>query len=93
MPRYLKITSAQLGPLNLSAVGTSSGKAVALLQAKITARLSGCATIVQLPLPKSSPIPVGSMADNPLFDEWVEAVKEHRRQREAEEEALEAQEN
>ncbi len=44
------------GPLNLSAVGSSSGEAVALLQAKITARLSGGATIIDLPVPQKPPI-------------------------------------
>ncbi len=78
------------GPLHLSANGVSSDDAVDALQAKIAARLSNGATIVKLPTPPRSPIPVESMADNPLFDDWVAAVKEHRRQREAEEDASEA---
>lgn len=77
-------------PLNLSAVGPSSHEAIAALQAKIAFRLQNGAMIVELPLPPPPPIPIPSLADNPLFDQWLAAVAEYRRQREAEEEALEA---
>ncbi len=33
---------------------------------------------------------IGSLANNPLYDEWREAMAEYRRQREAEEEARES---
>ncbi len=79
------------GPLNLSADGPSSEFAVSALHAKILAKLQNGATIIHLPVPPPSPVPEESMADNPLFDDWVAAVKEYRRMREAEEEALEAQ--
>lgn len=79
-----------LGSLHLSAEASTSSDAIADLQSQIAHRVQNGAIIVQLPVPPPSPIPVESMADNPLFDDWVAAVKEHRRQREAEEDALEA---
>lgn len=81
------------GPLNLSADGPSSEFAVSALHAKILAKLQNGATIIHLPVPPPSPQPEMSMAEHPLFDEWLEAVKDYRKQREAEEDALEQAEN
>lgn len=79
------------GPLNLSADGPTSHDAIHALQTKINARLQGGAMIVQLPVPPKSPL--GRMSEHPLFDEWLQAVTDYRRQREAEEDALEQQGN
>jgi hypothetical protein len=37
----------------------------------------------------TSPIPVVPLAENPLFDDWLAAVEEHRINRDAEERAAE----
>lgn len=78
------------GPLNLSAEAGTSGDAIAALQAKIAHRLQNGTMIVDLPVPRSQ-LPIAGMrlAEHPLFDEWLTAVHEYRKQREAEEEALE----
>ena len=76
------------GPLNLSATGLSSNDAVAALQSIIATRLRSGTMIVKLPMPSSlSPIPVIPLAENPLVDQWLAAVKDYRNQCEAEDQA------
>lgn len=88
-PTATGFRAATGGPLNLSADGPSSAIAISALQGMIASRLQNGATIIQLPVPPPSPQPEMSMAEHPLFDEWLEAVKDYRKQREAEEDALE----
>ncbi len=60
-------------------------------RAKLAARLRQSLFIVSNPVQSQQiPGPEGSLGDHPLFDEWLAAVAAQRRQREAEEEAIEA---
>lgn len=60
-------------------------------RAKLATQLRQSLPINQLPTqPTMIPGPEGSLGDHPLFDEWLAAVAAYRKQREAEEEALEA---
>ncbi len=82
------------GPLNLSAVGSSSGEAIALLRAKITARLSGGATIIDLPVPQKPPlVPELPLSENPLWPDFLAAVEAYRNRQDAEDQAAYADEN
>jgi len=71
------------GPLNMSAEAASAAEAVKALHEKISRRLEHGAILldhsVQAPRP---PIPVLSLAENPLFDAWLAAVETYRAERE-----------
>jgi hypothetical protein len=78
------------GPLNLSAVAESAAGALAALREKIADRLRGGAMLIEQSFARvASPIPVVPLAENPLFDDWLAAVEEYRRNRDAEERAAE----
>jgi hypothetical protein len=78
-------------PLNLSVDAPSSELAVSALRAKIAQRLQNGAQIIQLPMPQwKSPVPIPPLSENPLWEDFLKAVKDYREQREAEEEAEEA---
>jgi hypothetical protein len=82
------------GPLNLSAVGTSSGEAVASLQELIATRLSNGATIIDLPVPQMpSPVPILPLSENPLWPDFLAAIEENRRKSDLEDQALYATED
>ncbi|MBL8867745.1 MAG: hypothetical protein KF873_07695 [Gemmataceae bacterium] len=82
------------GPLNLSAVGPSSGEAVASLQELIAARLSNGATIIDLPMPQKPPlVPELPLSENPLWPDFLAAVEEYRNRQDAEDRAAYADEN
>ncbi len=73
-------------PLDLSAEGDS----VAVLRGKIAKRLSGGAMLIEQSVSNPvSPVPVLPLAENPLFDNWLVAIEEYRKARDAEERAAE----
>jgi hypothetical protein len=70
-------------PLPISAEGTTRGEAVARLRCLIVERLSRGAELISLELePRELPLcPVpGWSEDDPLLDEWQEAVEAYRHQ-------------
>jgi hypothetical protein len=70
-------------PLPISAEGTTRGEAVACLRCLIAERLARGAELISLDLePRQHPLgPVsGWSEDDPLLDEWQEAVEAYRRQ-------------
>ena len=76
------------GPLDLSAEAESAAAAVAALRAKIADRLRGGAVLIDQPVPAPAPpVPVVPLAENPLFDDWLAAVKAYRTARDSEERA------
>lgn len=82
------------GPLNLSAVGTSSGEAVASLRELIAARLSNGATIIDLPVPQKPPLVHElPLSENPLWPDFLAAIEEKRRKADLEDQALFASED
>jgi hypothetical protein len=80
------------GPFELSAEAASVEAAVAGLRAKINDKLkSGAILIEQSFSPPHLPLPVLSLSENPLFDEWLQAVEDYRHQVDAEEKAATTQ--
>jgi hypothetical protein len=71
------------GPLSLHAEGKTSEEAVARLKTLIESRLAFGAKLIGLDVGVTehplAPIP-GWSKDDPLFDEWQEAMNESRRQ-------------
>jgi hypothetical protein len=62
-------------PLNLSAEGKSAGQAVAVLRSMIQDKLSHGSILIEQSFTQNQlPIPITPLADNPLFNEWLEAV-------------------
>ena len=77
-------------PLDLSAEGDSPAAAVAALRGKIANRLSGGAILIEQSVSNPvSPVPVLPLAENPHFDDWLVAIGEYRKARDAEERAAE----
>jgi hypothetical protein len=71
------------GPLDLSAEAASAAEAINALHEKIDHRLERGAILVDHPVrAPQSPIPVLSLAENPLFDAWLAAVETYRAERE-----------
>jgi hypothetical protein len=67
----------------LSAEAASAAEAVNVLREKIVRRLEGGAILIDhLVQPPQPPIPVLSLAENPLFDAWLAAVETYRAERE-----------
>ncbi|MBA4064729.1 MAG: hypothetical protein C0501_13645 [Isosphaera sp.] len=79
-------------PLNLSAEAPTADEALAAVRGAYAAKLAAGAKVVPLDDPWEARLRelTSDMAANPMFDEWVAATKEYRRQREAEEDAAEA---
>jgi hypothetical protein len=48
------------------------------LQAQIDQRFRDGAILVQHPVPAPPPLPLTPLAENPLFDAWIEAVARYR---------------
>jgi hypothetical protein len=70
-------------PFSLTAIGSSRDEALRNLRDLIGARLSTSTEIAALEVgrPEPPPLPPGGIfKDNPLFDEWQEAIAEYRRQ-------------
>lgn len=77
------------GPLDLSAEADSAAAALAELQAMIDLRLSRGAVIVQhSTVHPPMPFPPDSLADNPLFDAWQDAIAKYREEKEIEDRAV-----
>jgi hypothetical protein len=71
------------GPLELSAEAASAAEAVNSLQEKIASRLERGAILIDHSVaPPRPPIPVLTLAENPLFDAWLAAVDADRAERE-----------
>jgi hypothetical protein len=71
------------GPLDLSAEAASAAEALTALHAKIDDRFEHGAILVDRPTPPlQSPIPLIPLAENPLFDAWLEAVEKYREEKE-----------
>jgi hypothetical protein len=69
-------------PFSLTAAGSSRDGALQKLHELIKARLATGAEIVPLEVGPPEPLPLpppGIFKDNPLFDEWQEAIAEYRR--------------
>jgi hypothetical protein len=67
------------GPLELSAEAASAAEAVNARQEMIAGRLERGAILIDRPVhPPRPPIPVLSLAENPLFDAWLAVVEQYR---------------
>jgi hypothetical protein len=90
-------------PITASAEGPSQEEALSRLREQIRLKLAGGSMLVPLDVPPAEENPwvkyAGMFRDDPLFDDWVEAMAENRRkdqeefereQREAEREQQEA---
>jgi hypothetical protein len=73
------------GPLDLAAGGASPDEALASLQALVTAKLQAGGQIRALPVLDVTAVQSAAraVAANPLFEDWVRAVEEYRRDRNA----------
>ncbi|HEY1381344.1 MAG TPA: hypothetical protein VGF55_31375 [Gemmataceae bacterium] len=73
-------------PINLSADGDSQDAAVLKLHDLLTQRLTSGSRLTVIQVPSvPPPSPAGILKDNPLYDEWREAMAEYRRQVDADE--------
>jgi hypothetical protein len=74
-------------PFVLSAEGATDTEAVSSLKSLLSAKLTNGARLasVEVPTPEENPWVAGAgcLKDDPLFEEWQEAIRENRR-REAE---------
>jgi hypothetical protein len=76
-------------PLNLSAEAGSAAEALTALQAKIDSRFERGAILVERPAPAPhSPIPLIPLAENPLFEAWMEAIDKYREEKELQDRAI-----
>lgn len=76
------------GPLDLSAEAASAAEALTALQAKIDSRFGHGAVLVQHAVPApQSPIALIPLAENPLFDAWLEAIEKYREEKEQQDRA------
>jgi hypothetical protein len=76
------------GPLDLSAEAASAADAVTALQGKIDSRFAHGAIIVHHAVPAPQPpIPLIPLAENPLFDAWMESIEKHREEKELQDRA------
>jgi hypothetical protein len=75
-------------PINLCADGESFDSAVLKLQDLLGQRIceGSRMTVIQVPSvpPPTPPSAAGILKDNPMYDEWQEAIAEYRRQVDAE---------
>ena len=72
----------QAGALGLTAHGSTEQEALANLRKVLARRTAAGAKIV--PLDSRQIPPPGDLQDDPMFDDWVAAMEEYRRQRDAE---------
>ena len=87
-PDQLGFRATTGGPLNLSAEAASAAEALTALQAQIDSRFERGAILVHHPVPApQSPIPLIPLAENPLFDAWLEAIEKYREEKEAQDRA------
>jgi predicted RNase H-like HicB family nuclease len=74
-------------PLSLTEEGATREEALAKLRQALAARLAAGTQVVPLQLPGSEhPLAryAGDLKDDPLFEEWQEAIAEYRRQKDEE---------
>ncbi len=69
------------GPLNLVVEAPTADEAMMALQKVLKAKLSGGTRIRSLVIPDVEALRTAGRAagDNPIFEEWVQAVEEYRR--------------
>jgi hypothetical protein len=69
-------------PLALAAEGATADEAIRTLQGLIAQRLAHGARIVSVTVPEEHPWLrfAGTLKDDPLFDEWQQAIAERRRE-------------
>lgn len=71
-------------PLALTSEGATADEAVQRLQELVAARLAQGGQVVEIEVPAPSRNPwlrlAGMFKDDPLFDEWQQAIAERRRQ-------------
>jgi hypothetical protein len=67
-------------PLALTAEGATADEAVRRLEQLVTARVSGGTRLVQIQIPAPHPwLPfAGTLKDDPLLEDWKQAMAEHR---------------
>ena len=88
-PSQLGFRATTGGPLDLSAEAESAAEALTALQAKIDSRFQHGAMLVHHAVPApQSPIPLIPLAENPLFDAWLEAVEKYREEKELQDRAI-----
>jgi predicted RNase H-like HicB family nuclease len=79
-------------PLAVSAKGATQEEALARLRAEIDRRMAEGAVVVPLEIPTTEEKPsiwgIGMFRDDPLFDEWQEAIAENRRKFDEEEDNI-----
>lgn len=76
------------GPLDLSAEAASAAEALTALQAKIKSRFEHGAILVHHPVPApQSPVSLIPLAENPMFDAWLEAIEKYREEKELQDRA------
>jgi hypothetical protein len=77
-------------PFAISAEGATRGEALARLRAEIDRRMAEGAVVMPLDIATTEENPwlatAGIFRNNPLFDEWQEAIEEYRRKLDDEEE-------
>ena len=73
-------------PFGRSASGVTADEAVANLRAAV---IAAGGKLVQIDLPPPHPLDgwIGIFKDNPMFDDWVAAIEENRKLRDAEDAA------
>jgi hypothetical protein len=87
-PNQLGFRASTGGPLDLTAEAASAAEALAALQAQIDSRFEHGAIVVHHPVPAPRPpIPLIPLAENPLFDAWLEAIEKYREEKEAQDRA------
>ena len=80
------------GPFALSAEAASADAAIAALRAKIDDKLKGGAILIEQSFAQQHlPLPVMPLSENPLFNEWLQAVEDYRNQVDAEEKAADSE--
>jgi predicted RNase H-like HicB family nuclease len=79
-------------PLAVSAKGATQKEALARLREEIDRRVAEGAVVVPLEIPTTEEKPsiwgIGMFRDDPLFDEWQEAIAENRRKFDEEEDNI-----
>jgi hypothetical protein len=76
--------------LGLAASGASADDALKALEALVRERVQAGGRIASLEIPVQNPwtAMAGIFKDDPLFDEWQQAIAEYRREREADTDTL-----
>ena len=71
------------GPLDLSAEAASAAEALTALEGQIDSRLKHAPIIVRHSIPApQSPVPTIPLAENPLFDTFLDAIEKYREEKE-----------